>query len=126
MKRILVVEDDPDLAKMLARILVHEGYEVATCGDGEAALRHLDDHPVDLLVTDLMMPGMEGEEMLLELRRRRSSPTVPVILVSASAMREQVADRLKVEASLSKPFDSEELVQLVATLLEPSDEPVAG
>lgn len=126
MKRILVVEDDPDLAKMLARILTHEGYEVATCADGAEALRHLDDHPVDLLVTDLMMPGMEGEEMLLELRRRRSSPMVPVILVSASAVREQVANRLKVEASLSKPFDTEELVQLVATLLEPADEPAAG
>lgn len=120
MKHILVVEDDPDLAKMLVRILENEGHAVATCADGAAALRHLDEHPVDLLITDLMMPGMEGEEMLLELRRRRSSPSVPVILVSASAVRATVAKRLNVEASLSKPFDTDELVQLVATLLEPA------
>jgi DNA-binding response OmpR family regulator len=120
MKQILVVEDDPDLAKMLARILDHEGYSVATCEDGAAALHHLDSNPVDLLITDLMMPGMEGEEMLLELRRRRKSPAVPVILISASAVRAQVAERLDVEASLSKPFDTEELVQLVASFLEPA------
>lgn len=123
MGRILVVEDDPDLAKMLARILGHEGYAVATCSDGAAALRHLEAEPVDLLITDLMMPGMEGEELLFELRRR--DHPMPVILISASAVRAQVADRLKVEASLSKPFDTEELVQLVASLLDPPEDPSA-
>jgi len=121
-KRILVVEDDLDLSKMLTRILEHEGYSVTTCTDGEAALRHLESHPVDLLITDLMMPGMEGEELLLELKRRRDAPPVPVILISASAVRAQVAERLNVEASLSKPFDTEELVQLVASFVEPASE----
>lgn len=120
MKRILVVEDDPDLAKMLMRILSHDGYSVASCSDGEAALRHLDEHPVDLMITDLMMPGMEGEELLMELRRRKGLPPIPVILISASAMRATVAERLKVEASLSKPFDTEELRQLVASFLDPT------
>lgn len=120
MKRILVVEDDPDLAKMLKRILGHDGYAVATCSDGEAALRYLDEGPVDLLITDLMMPGMEGEELLVELRRREGKPPTPVILISASAVRAQVADRLRVEASLAKPFETEELRQLVASFLEPA------
>lgn len=119
MKRILVVEDDPDLAKMLSRILGHDGYSVATVSDGEAALRHLETEPADLLITDLMMPGMEGEELLLELRRREGHGAIPVILISASAMRATVAERLKVEASLAKPFDTEELRQLVASFLEP-------
>lgn len=119
MKRILVVEDDPDLAKMLQRILSHDGYGVTTCSDGEAALRHLDEHPVDLLITDLMMPGMEGEELLIELRRRKGSASIPVILLSASAMRRTIAERLRVEASLAKPFDIEELHQLVASFLDP-------
>ena len=120
MKRVLVVEDDPDLAKMLQRILSHDGYSVTTCSDGEAALRLLDDSPVDLLITDLMMPGMEGEELLIELRRRKGLPSIPVILISASAMRATIADRLQVEASLAKPFDTEELRQLVASFLDPT------
>ena len=118
-KRILIVEDDPDLAKMLRRILTHDGYAVATASDGRAALRYLDEHPTDLLITDLMMPGMEGEEMLVELRsRRRGGKQIPVILISASAVREKVAERLEVEASLEKPFDTEELRQLVTMLLD--------
>ncbi|MAQ17822.1 MAG: hypothetical protein CMN30_23875 [Sandaracinus sp.] len=115
-KHVLVVEDDLDLAKMVCRMLGHDGYAVASVTDGEAALEHIATHPVDLLITDLMMPGMEGEELLLELRRRHDR--LPVILLSASAVREQVADRLKVDASLGKPFETDELRQLVATLLD--------
>jgi len=118
MKSVLVVEDDPDLAKMLKRILSHDGYSVATCADGEAALEYLGAQSVDLLITDLMMPGMEGEELLMELRRRKGMASIPVILISASAMRATVAERLKVEASLAKPFDTEELRQLVASFLD--------
>ena len=94
-KHVLVVEDDLDLAKMVCRMLGHDGYAVASVTDGEAALEHIATHPVDLLITDLMMPGMEGEELLLELRRRHDR--LPVILLSASAVREQVAEEAVLE-----------------------------
>ena len=111
-----VVEDDADLARMLCRVLGHDGYRVASVSDGSAALAHIAAHPVDLLITDLMMPGMEGEELLTALRAQRRR--LPVILLSASAVREQVARRLRVDASLAKPFELEEVRQLVATLLD--------
>jgi DNA-binding response OmpR family regulator len=118
LRRILLVEDDLDLCKMLRRILEHDGYVVDEAHDGHAALSAYEAARPDLILTDLMMPGMEGEELLTELRRRHDDDSTPVLLLSASATREQTAARQKVAASLAKPFDTEELRQLVAALLD--------
>ncbi|HJL44736.1 MAG TPA: response regulator, partial [Polyangiaceae bacterium LLY-WYZ-15_(1-7)] len=116
-RTVLVVDDDPDLRRMIGRLLEHEGFDVRLAEDGQAALGHLEPMP-DVIVADLMMPQLDGEGFLLELGRRYPDASPQVVLLSASAIRDDVARRLGVVASLDKPFDTVALVDLVRELFE--------
>lgn len=119
--RVLLVEDDPDLSKMMTRLLSADGHRVVAVSDGEAALQACAEEMPKVIVADLMLPKMDGEEFLLQLRRRYAEAIrIPVILVTASAIREEVAARAEVAASLAKPFDTDELRLLVRDFLSPS------
>ncbi len=109
---MLVVEDDEDLRLMIARVLRHEGYEVREAADGLEALDRCDPMP-DVILADLMMPRLDGEEFLRELRSRHPELSVPIVLITASSVREEVAARLAVTASVAKPFEIYELMDLV-------------
>ena len=78
--RILVVEDEPQLRALLRLYLEREGYRVTDAGDGAAALAAFDEHGADLVILDLMLPTMQGETVLEELRQRGS---VPILITSA-------------------------------------------
>lgn len=69
MKRILLVDDNENFCRPLGQILRQTGYEVQSAGDGCAALRHFRRQPIDLVITDLIMPEKEGIETIIELRR---------------------------------------------------------
>ncbi|MCB9604199.1 MAG: response regulator transcription factor [Sandaracinus sp.] len=112
---VLIVEDDPDLRRLIVRLLEHDGFSVRAAADGREALDALEPMP-DVIVADLMMPDLDGEQFLVELRSRFPEARPAIVLVSASAIREQVADRLEVDASLSKPFDTAELRDVVREL----------
>lgn len=115
---ILLLEDDPDLAKMITRVLESDGHCVSHSENGQRALSRCDESLPALIVADLMLPVMDGEEFLSELRTRHSdAQSIPVLLVTASAIRETVAARAGVAASLAKPFDIDELKVLVEDLL---------
>lgn len=114
---VLIVDDDPDLRRLIARLLEHDGFVVRLACDGRQALESLDPMP-DVIVADLMMPELDGQQFLIELRTRHPEARPAIVLVSASAIREQVADRLEVDASLSKPFDTQELRDLVRELVD--------
>jgi len=121
-----VVEDDTDLRRMLARFLEHEGFRVVTAENGKAALEHCESTLPDVILADLMMPLMDGEDFLVEYRRRYPSAHTPVIIASASEIRDQVAARLEIAAVLKKPFDMAQLKQVLqAYAVRPSDAPVA-
>lgn len=113
---VLVVEDDPDLRELIVRTLRHAGYVVREACDGEQALEACAELP-DLILADLMMPQMDGETFLSTLRQRVPDFDVPVVLLSASAARDEVATRLGVRTVLSKPFDVADLQELVAELV---------
>lgn len=81
-QKILVIEDDSDINSLLKRILKKEGYEVETAFSGTEGKLLLSMQEFDLVLTDLMLPGMSGEELLTELRRTRH---MPVIALSAKA-----------------------------------------
>jgi len=78
--RILVVDDDQTVSEVVARYLQREGYEVETVADGKVALDRALAHPPDLVVLDLMLPGMDGLEVC---RRLRALAPVPVIMLTA-------------------------------------------
>lgn len=113
---ILVVDDEAAIARLIRRTLEAEGYAVRTADRGEQALEILDDARPDLVILDLMMPGIDGFETL---RRIRSTSQVAVIMLTA---RTADADRLKgfhggVDDYLTKPFNPDELVARVAAIL---------
>lgn len=108
--RILVAEDEQDLNRLICRTLERAGYGVDACGDGEAALAYLDGADYDCIVLDIMMPKLDGRQVLQSLRSRGAA--VPVILLTAL---DSVQDRvsgldLGADDYLVKPFDLDELL----------------
>ena len=113
---ILVVDDEPAIARLVRTKLQAEGYAVVTADRGEKALTLLEDERPDLIVLDLMMPGIDGFETL---RRIRAESQIPVIMLTARA---GDADRLKgfqggADDYLTKPFNPDELAARVAAVL---------
>ena len=93
-RHILLVDDTPDGREPLARLLRMSGYEVSCAGGGEEALELLAARPVDLMILDLMMPHMSGEEVLREVRGNAATAQLPVIVFSASENRAKEIERL--------------------------------
>lgn len=114
-KEILIVEDETDLAEMIETYLQKEGYSTAIIGNGRKAQDYLKEHLPSMLILDLMLPEVDGLEILNQLRR---VSTIPVIIISA---KESEFDRvlgLKLGADdyITKPFSLKELVVRVGTL----------
>ena len=117
---ILVAEDDQDVAFLITEMLKEEGYEYVWAQDGLEALEIMDRQMPNLLITDIMMPRMDGIELIKNVRKDENKCQMPVIVVSA---RTEDADRLigleaGAEVYLGKPFNSEELMIRVRKLLE--------
>lgn len=120
--RILVVDDEPSISGFIRRGLIFEGYAVETVADGREALKQVRDNPPDLLLLDLMLPGIDGIEICRRIRSAEEAeglPPLPVLMLTA---RDAVSDRvIGLEAGaddyLVKPFAFEELVARVRALL---------
>lgn len=116
-RRILVVEDDQTLRQALTFNLVREGYEVLTASDGEAALETARGRRLDLVLLDVMLPGMSGIEVLRVLRRE--GITTPILILSAKVDEIDRVVGLKVGADdyITKPFSRPELLARVEAVL---------
>jgi len=115
--RVLVVEDEPDLLAGIARALRDEGYAVDTAEDGEDGLFKAESWPYDAIVLDIMLPGLDGWEILRRLRA--AGRRVPVLMLTA---RDAVADRVRgldsgADDYLTKPFALDELLARVRALI---------
>jgi len=127
MSRIIVLDDDREITSLVGDALRSEGYEVFTADDGRIGLSSAHYTPVDLLITDLVMPGMEGIETIR--RFRREFPRIPIIAISGNPNVGSALDtaiRLGAVRTLSKPFQPQELVELVKSVLpgiNPSNSP---
>ncbi len=120
MARILLIDDEDQIRRMLRRALEMEGHEVLEARNGTQALRLHEATPVELVITDILMPEMDGIEILLALRR--DAPRLKVIAVSGGGRLGQMtpleaARPLGAFASLRKPFELEELMELVKRAL---------
>jgi two-component system phosphate regulon response regulator PhoB len=118
-QRILVVDDEPDITGLVAYHLAKAGYRVTTAATGAEALKSARQERPDLVVLDLMLPGVSGYDVLAELRRRQDTGAVGVILLTA---RKDEADRVKgltlgADDYLAKPFSPQELVLRVGAVL---------
>jgi CheY-like chemotaxis protein len=113
---ILVIDDDPDICAIIRRVLERDGYRVVTAGDGMQAIQAYELNRPSMLFVDLMMPRLDGEELLRVL----GTPRPPVVLVTASARRLEAAARFGVEDALEKPFELDELRTLARKHLGPA------
>src|ERR1041385_2215072 len=116
MMRVLVVEDEPDLRDGLAKALREDGYAVDSSGDGEDGLFKAEGTEYDAIVLDLMLPKLDGWELLRRLRRTRKTP---VLMLTA---RDQSRDRVRgldtgADDYVVKPFDLEELLARLRALI---------
>jgi two-component system, OmpR family, alkaline phosphatase synthesis response regulator PhoP len=118
--RIYVVDDEPDMVELLATVLKGEGHEIETYTDGRAALARVLEEPPDLLLLDLMMPDLDGFELLKLLRLDSRGRNVVVLVVSArTGHRAQIETlQLGANAYIYKPFSPRELATQVRHLLE--------
>ena len=114
--RILVVEDDPRLAATLDRVLAAEAYDVVVAGDGNEALRRARERPFDLVVLDIMLPGLDG---IAVCKRLRATGPLPILLLTALGGTEERVRGLDSGADdyLVKPFAYEEMLARVRALL---------
>ncbi|MGD9939203.1 MAG: response regulator transcription factor [Clostridia bacterium] len=122
---ILVVEDDPDIRELLAYSLGKEGYIILQAASGEAATRIMEDVLPDLILLDVMLPGMDGLELLRRLKSDQRFRTVPVILASAKGEESDVVAGLELGAEdyVTKPFSPRVLLARVRTALRRHSHP---
>jgi len=120
--QILVVEDRESLRRMLERALTQEGYRVTAAESGEVALRLLTEAEIDLVLTDLKLPGISGIEVLRRCREIR--PTAPVVVLTAFGTVDTAVEAMKAGAAdfLEKPVEIDDLYRLVGSLLGDREE----
>lgn len=120
MARILVVDDEVDVANLVRTTLAAEGYEVDVATGGREALEHMLAEPPDLLVLDLMMPEIDGMELLRLIRVEERTARTPVLILSArTEAQDQIGGlQLDADAYICKPFSPKKLVAEVNRLME--------
>jgi CheY-like chemotaxis protein len=123
-QRILVVEDHEPLLSAIQGILETEEFIVSTATDGTAALQAMEENRPDLILTDILMPKMDGYVFYETLQNHPEWASIPVIFLTAKAEKEDVLKgiSLGVEDYITKPFDSHELVAAVRSALEPAQD----
>lgn len=116
--RILVVDDSPDNVLLVKTILEEEGYEISQADSGYAALTEIDKMPPDLVLLDIMMPGMDGYEVTRRIRNNKALPFIPILLITAHDQ-PSVVEGLDLGADdfIRKPVELDELLARVRSLL---------
>jgi DNA-binding response OmpR family regulator len=122
--RILIIDDDDQIRRMLCQALEQAGYEAVEARDGQEGLEHFRATPIDLIITDILMPGKEGLETIMELRR--AVPGIKIIAISGGGQTGnmtflEVARYLGAQRALQKPFELRELLNAVREVLESQD-----
>jgi DNA-binding response OmpR family regulator len=117
--RILVVEDDSNIEQLVSFKLKNSGFEVHTANNGVKALEYLKDHTVDLIITDMMMPIMDGRELVLQLKKDPQLQSIPTIMLTSRSLEKEIVDAFSigVDDYVKKPFSPQELVARIKTVL---------
>ncbi len=117
--RVLLVEDEPNIAEAIRFILTREGWDVVVERDGAAALGQVRALAPDLLILDLMLPGMSGLEILTSLRANPAFAGLKVLMLTAKGQPRdrEAAERAGVSAFMAKPFSNDEIRAMVRQLM---------
>jgi DNA-binding NtrC family response regulator len=120
MARIIVIDDQEPIRRIVRRALENDGHQVLEASDGELGMALLEREPADVVITDIFMPGMDGIQTLREIRKR--FPAIKVIAISGGDSTglldlRRDAELLGAMKSLQKPFNAREIVELVRSVL---------
>jgi DNA-binding response OmpR family regulator len=123
-KRLFVIDDEPDVVELLRTILEAEGMEVSSATDGASAIEQILAEPPDLIILDIMMPELDGFELLKLLRLDSFGANIPVLILSARTEQHDQIEGLQsgANAYICKPFSPRELVRQVRFLLGLTDD----
>lgn len=118
-KKVLIAEDEPHIVESLTFLLSREGFDVSSAGDGETAFLCLEENPPDLMILDVMLPRMNGFEVLRRVRADPRLRALPVIMLTAKGQHQdrQRADEIGADAFITKPFSNREVVDRVRALV---------
>jgi DNA-binding response OmpR family regulator len=116
--RVLIVEDEPNIIESLSFILEREGCSITTELDGVAGLERLRKDVPDVLILDVMLPKLDGFQVLKQIRADSNLANLPILMLTAKGQQKdrQTADDLGVSAFITKPFSNQEVVELVMKL----------
>jgi DNA-binding response OmpR family regulator len=118
-RRVLIVDDEPNIVLSLEFLLRQQGYEVSVARDGEEALAAAEDWRPDLMVLDVMLPGLDGFEVCRRLRERPENANLKILLLTARGREVERVRGLEegADAYVRKPFSTRQLMRTVAELL---------
>ncbi len=118
--KIIIVEDEPNIAESLTFILGRAGYDVHCVADGDAAIFEIQNHRPNLVILDVMLPGRSGIEILHDIRKAAPIASIPVLMLSAKGQSrdKEIAATTGANDYMVKPFSNEAVVARVKSLLE--------
>ena|SRR3989338_7779636 len=119
-KKILVVDDEPDIVRMIKMRLEANGYDVLTASDGNTAYKKVKSDSPDLIVLDLMLPGMDGYHVCRLLKFDEKYRHIPIMMLTAKGRKEDkmLGEKVGADFYMTKPFEAKELLDKIKELLE--------
>ena len=126
-KRVLVIDDEDMIREIIKTVLTEAGYQVAGAANGAEGLKLLESQPVDLIITDILMPEKEGIETIIETRK--SHPNIKIVAISGGGRARnfhplKIASKIGVDMTLPKPFEPDELLAVVKKIFDDIDDRV--
>lgn len=118
-KKIVVAEDFNVSRKVIVNTLAREGYSILEAADGNEAVNHFNGQPIDLLITDFNMPGMNGAELIKHVRSLNKYEFLPILLLTTEVNENKIKAAVdgNITAHIKKPFDSSEFIKIVKRAL---------
>lgn len=112
-KKILVCDDDQGILEVIKIVLEKEGFEVKLLANGRGIQKIIKDYKPDLILLDIWMPGVDGEEITKILKKTEETSKIPIVVISALNTTEKIAQESGADDFLEKPFDISDLVKIV-------------
>lgn len=119
-KKVLLIEDEPNIIEAISFILKRDGWIVATHADGTTAIAAVERHAPDVVILDVMLPGRSGFDVLQDLRAGEATKVLPVLMLTARGQTKdrEMAERLGASRFMTKPFSNKEVLACVQELVQ--------
>jgi len=124
-KKVLVIDDENDILLIIKSALHEEGYDVATANNGYDGLALAEDASPDLIILDIMMPEMDGFEVLQQLKENEKTAQIPVVILTGLSSKDKIREALNkgIDYYIVKPFEYQDLVSKVKIAIDDAERP---